>query len=63
MLFGMLVTVAAPAGAQQRWHPEIGVQGGYARVKPAGTGQFGGRTELNYSMFAKNADIPTHPST
>jgi hypothetical protein len=39
ILFGMLVVVAAPAVAQQRWHPEIGVQGGYARVKPAGTGQ------------------------
>lgn len=46
ILFGMLVTVAAPAVAQQRWHPEIGIQGGYARMKPAGTGQSGDYIDL-----------------
>ena len=35
-LFGLL---AAPAlRAQQLWRSEIGIQGGFARVKPAGTG-------------------------
>jgi hypothetical protein len=38
ILLGVLVVVSRPVVAQQRWHPEIGVQGGYARVKPAGTG-------------------------
>lgn len=33
----VLSCVAVPAGAQQQWHPEIGIQGGFARVKPAGT--------------------------
>lgn len=30
---------AAPASAQQLWSPEIGIQGGFARFKPAGTGR------------------------
>lgn len=33
----ILSWVAVPAGAQRLWSPEIGIQGGFARVKPAGT--------------------------
>lgn len=38
ILIGALLAVTSPVGAQQLWHPEIGVQGGYARVQAAGTG-------------------------
>ncbi len=37
ILFGALLSAATPAVAQQMWHPEIGVQGGYVRVKAAGS--------------------------
>lgn len=38
-LFALAALVAAPAAAQQLWQPELGVQAGYSRAKPAGTGQ------------------------
>lgn len=38
ILLGALLVVAAPAGAQQLWHPEIGVQGGFVRIQASGTG-------------------------
>ena len=38
LLFGALGVVATPATAQRVWQPEIGVQGGFSSVKPAGTG-------------------------
>jgi len=37
----LLILTTAPAGvaaAQARWRPEIGIQGGFARIKPTGTG-------------------------
>jgi len=46
ILLGVLVIVSSPVVAQQRWHPEIGIQGGYARVKPAGTGTSSDYTDL-----------------
>lgn len=34
-----LATLAVPSAfAQKLWQPEIGIRGGYARIKPAGTG-------------------------
>jgi len=33
----LVLCAGAPAAAQALWSPEIGVQGGFARVKPAGT--------------------------
>ncbi|MGH7671808.1 MAG: hypothetical protein ACREMC_02830 [Gemmatimonadales bacterium] len=40
LLLVLAVTALAPggAGAQVRWTPEIGIQGGIARLKPTGTG-------------------------
>jgi len=38
MLFAALLALATPAGAQQLWHPEIGVQGGFVRIQSSGTG-------------------------
>ena len=35
----MLTIFASPVAAQSFWHPAIGVQGGYARIKAAGTGR------------------------
>jgi hypothetical protein len=35
----LAVFVASGAQAQARWSPEIGIQGGYIRIKPAGTGR------------------------
>ncbi|MGH7530127.1 MAG: hypothetical protein ACREMN_07060 [Gemmatimonadales bacterium] len=32
-------TVESTAQAQRAWQPEIGIQGGYSHVKPAGTGE------------------------
>ena len=39
LVFGVLTILATPLAAQNFWHPGIGIQGGYARVKPAGTGR------------------------
>jgi hypothetical protein len=38
LAFGALVVMATAANAQQTWQPEIGVQGGFSSIKPAGTG-------------------------
>lgn len=38
-ILALLVSVATSAQAQRSWQPEIGVQGGFVRVKPAGTGR------------------------
>lgn len=38
-ILALLVTVATSAQAQRSWQSEIGIQGGFVRVKPAGTGQ------------------------
>ncbi len=39
LVMGVLTLLASPAAAQNFWHPAIGIQGGYARIKPAGTGR------------------------
>jgi hypothetical protein len=39
LVLGVLSMLASPVAAQNFWHPEIGIQGGYARLKPAGTGR------------------------
>jgi hypothetical protein len=36
---GLSVLICEGAQAQAAWKPEIGIQGGYARIKPAGTGR------------------------
>ena len=33
----LALLVATAAAAQRAWNPELGIQGGFARVKPAGT--------------------------
>lgn len=38
-VLGALTLLAGPVAAQNLWQPAIGIQGGYARVKPAGTGR------------------------
>lgn len=38
-ILALLVGLATSAQAQRAWQSEIGVQGGFVRVKPAGTGQ------------------------
>ena len=38
-VLALLVSVATSAQAQRSWQSEIGIQGGFVRVKPAGTGQ------------------------
>ncbi len=35
---GLTAVVASAADAQRQWTSEIGIQGGFARIKPAGTG-------------------------
>ncbi|HXM38442.1 MAG TPA: hypothetical protein VN908_07260 [Gemmatimonadales bacterium] len=37
-MFGLVVGVTTSALAQRVWQSEIGIQGGFVRVKPAGTG-------------------------
>jgi hypothetical protein len=37
-ILAVLATVATAAPAQKSWQPEIGIQAGYTKVKPAGTG-------------------------
>ncbi len=37
-LIAALLAGTTPAGAQQLWHSEIGVQGGYARIQISGSG-------------------------
>jgi len=39
LVIGVLTILASPVAAQTQWHPAIGIQGGYARIKPAGTGR------------------------
>jgi hypothetical protein len=39
LVLGVLTILARPVAAQNLWHPAIGVQGGYARIKAAGTGR------------------------
>ena len=39
LVLGVLTILASPVAAQDFWHAAIGIQGGYARVKPAGTGR------------------------
>src|SRR5215471_9978970 len=39
LVLGVLTLLASPVVAQSFWHPAIGIQGGYARIKPAGTGR------------------------
>ena len=39
LILGVLTILASPVAAQSLWHPAIGIQGGYARIKPAGTGR------------------------
>lgn len=39
LVLGVLTLLASPGAAQNFWHPAIGIQGGYARIKPAGTGR------------------------
>jgi len=39
LILGALTILASPVAAQSLWHPAIGIQGGYARIKPAGTGR------------------------
>ena len=38
-VLSLLALGAGAAAAQGLWHPEIGLQGGYVRIKPSGTGQ------------------------
>jgi len=38
-ILALLVSVATSAQAQRSWQSEIGIQGGFVRVKPAGTGR------------------------
>ena len=37
VVLALLALGAETAAAQQRWNTEIGIQGGYSRLKPAGT--------------------------
>ncbi len=39
IVLGVLILLASPLAAQNFWQPAIGIQGGYARIKPAGTGR------------------------
>ncbi len=39
LMLGVLTILASPVAAQSVWHPAIGMQGGYARIKAAGTGR------------------------
>jgi hypothetical protein len=39
LVLGVLTILVRPVAAQSFWHPAIGVQGGYARIKAAGTGR------------------------
>ena len=39
IVLGVLTLLASPLAAQNFWQPAIGIQGGYARIKPAGTGR------------------------
>jgi hypothetical protein len=39
LVLGVLTILASPVAAQNQWHPAIGIQGGYARIKAAGTGR------------------------
>lgn len=39
LVLGVLTILASPVVAQNQWHPAIGIQGGYARIKAAGTGR------------------------
>jgi hypothetical protein len=39
LVLGVLTILASPIAAQSSWHPAIGIQGGYARIKAAGTGR------------------------
>jgi hypothetical protein len=39
LVLGVLTILASPVAAQSFWHPAIGIQGGYARIKAAGTGR------------------------
>ncbi|HET9709743.1 MAG TPA: hypothetical protein VFP39_15695 [Gemmatimonadales bacterium] len=39
IVLGVLTILASPVAAQNFWHPGIGIQGGYARIKAAGTGR------------------------
>lgn len=39
VVLALSALVAGTAPAQQSWNSEIGIQGGFARIKPAGTGQ------------------------
>jgi len=38
-ILALLVSLATSAQAQRSWQSEIGIQGGFVRIKPAGTGQ------------------------
>jgi hypothetical protein len=39
LVVGVLTMLASPVAAQNSWHPAIGIQGGYARIKAAGSGR------------------------
>lgn len=64
----LLAAVASTAVAQRVWQTEIGIQGGFTRIVVPGQGATdgfslpgGGRIELNYTMFGKNADLGIPP--
>lgn len=42
LVISALTLLAGPVAAQSFWQPAIGIQGGYARIKPAGTGRSDG---------------------
>ena len=58
----LLIAAAGAASAQRSWTPEIGIQGGFTRVKPSGTGPGDHADLFNVPGFALAPLVPS-PTT
>lgn len=61
-VFGSVVLaamIATSAPAQQLWQREIGIQGGFARIKPAGTGQSDHVDAITLPGFSLGGILPS----
>jgi hypothetical protein len=61
-LVALTVLAASGLGAQQSWHSEFGIQGGFARVKPAGTGAHDQIDLFDLPGFSLAPLIPSYSS-
>lgn len=54
----LAATLASPAMAQDQWQASLGIRGGFARVKPAGTGANDAADLFGLPSFSAGAAIP-----